>query len=208
GPYHAIAPKFNPAAIANAWTNKNVRYAYGGYLGHMWELYAMWAWIGVAATASYAASMSGSDARWYGTLTAFLAIAAGGFMCIYAGKLADKIGKADVAIIAMWVSGVSALATAFTFSGAPWLTFICIIVWGIAIIPDSAQFSALVADASPPEQAGSLMTFQTALGFALTFATVQITPALVEAFGWPTVLAGLALGPAFGIWSMRKLKQT
>ena len=208
GPYHAIAPKFNPAAIANAWTNKNVRYAYGGYLGHMWELYAMWAWIGVAATASYAASMGSSDARWYGTLTAFLAIAAGGFMCIYAGKLADKIGKADVAIIAMWVSGVSALATAFTFSGAPWLTFICIIVWGIAIIPDSAQFSALVADASPPEQAGSLMTFQTALGFALTFATVQITPALAEAFGWPTVLAGLALGPAFGVWSMRKLKQT
>lgn len=208
GPYHAIAPRFNPAAIASAWTNKKVRYAYGGYLGHMWELYAMWAWIGVAATASYAATMSGSDARWYGTLTAFLAIAAGGIMCIYAGKMADKVGKGDVAIVAMWVSGLSAIATALTFGGAPWLTFICIMIWGLSIIPDSAQFSALVADASPPDQAGSLMTFQTALGFALTFATVQITPALVSAFGWQVILAGLALGPAFGIWSMRKLKKT
>ena len=116
--------------------------------------------------------------------------------------------QGDVAIVAMWVTGLSAIATALTFGGAPWLTFICIMIWGLSIIPDSAQFSALVADASPPDQAGSLMTFQTALGFALTFATVQITPALVSAFGWQIVLAGLALGPAFGIWSMRKLKKT
>ncbi|MBL4893060.1 MAG: hypothetical protein JKX91_14815 [Rhizobiaceae bacterium] len=78
--------------------------------------------------------------------------------------------------------------------------------WGITIIPDSAQFSALVADASPPDQVGSLMTFQTALGFALTFVTVQITPNLAEMFGWPTVLAGLAIGPAFGIIAMMRLR--
>ncbi len=73
-------------------------------------------------------------------------------------------------------------------------------------MPDSAQFSALVADASPPHQAGSLLTFQTALGFALTFVTVQLTPVLASALGWPTVLAGLAIGPAFGIVAMVRLR--
>ncbi|MGJ8671213.1 MAG: MFS transporter, partial [Oceanococcus sp.] len=78
--------------------------------------------------------------------------------------------------------------------------------WGISIIPDSAQFSALVADFAPPDQAGSLMTFQTALGFALTIVTVQTTPLLASVFGWPTVLAGLALGPLFGVVAMMRLR--
>jgi hypothetical protein len=81
-----------------------------------------------------------------------------------------------------------------------------VIIWGMTVIPDSAQFSALVADASPAEQAGSLMTLQTALGFALTFATVQVTPTLVAWLGWPVVLASLALGPAFGIIAMLRLR--
>ena len=97
--------------------------------------------------------------------------------------------------------------TAFVAIGGPaWLTFAIVTVWGIAIVPDSAQFSALVADAALPEQAGSLMTFQTALGFALTFATVQATPVIAAAIGWPPVLAGLALGPAFGIVAMLRLR--
>ena len=205
GPYHAKSPSFKASSIGEAWTNKKVRYAYLGYFGHMWELYAMWAWIGVATFASYRISMSDADAVSFSKITAFLAIAAGGFASIYGGYMADRIGKARIAIIAMWVSGAAALATAITFGGAPWVTFIVVIIWGMAIIPDSPQFSALVADASPPEIAGSLMTFQTAIGFALTIFTVQITPYVVEWTSWPTVIAIMALGPAFGIWFMRKL---
>jgi hypothetical protein len=88
-----------------------------------------------------------------------------------------------------------------------WLTFLLIMIWGIAVIPDSAQFSALVADAAPPHLAGSLMTFQTAIGFALTIATVQATPMLAGALGWPLVLAGLAIGPALGIIAMLPLRR-
>ena len=106
----------------------------------------------------------------------------------------------------MAVSGTSALLVAVTYGGAPWLTFVLVLLWGISIVPDSAQFSALVADASPPSQAGSLMTFQTALGFALTSVTVQITPGLAALWGWPVVLAGLALGPAVGIVAMLRLR--
>ena len=206
GPFHGIAPKFDPKVITKAWTDRRIRLAYAGYLGHMWELYAMWAWIAVASAASYGATMAADDADWLSKVTAFAAISAGGIACALAGLVADRVGKADIAIAAMVVSGLAALATAATFGGPAWLTFVVIIIWGIGVIPDSAQFSALVADASPPEQAGSLMTFQTALGFALTFATVQLTPVLAASLGWPIVLALMALGPAFGIVAMLRLR--
>ena len=141
-----------------------------------------------------------------GKLTAFLTIALGGVACVIAGRLADRIGKAEVAIIAMTVSGGAAILTALTFGGPVWLSFGLIMIWGIAVIPDSAQFSALVADAAPPHLAGSLMTFQTAIGFALTILTVQMTPVLAHAIGWPLVLGGLAIGPALGIAAMLPLR--
>ena len=206
GPHHSIAARFDPKVITSAWTNRRVRLAYAGYLGHMWELYAMWAWIAAATAASYGLSVPLADAEWLSKLTAFIAIAAGGLVCAFAGIAADRIGKAEVTIIAMALSGTSAIAAALTFGGPIWLTFVIVVIWGITVIPDSAQFSALVADASPPDQAGSLMTFQTALGFALTFATVQATPILASSLGWPIVLAALALGPAFGIVAMLKLR--
>ncbi|MCB1506856.1 MAG: MFS transporter [Hyphomicrobiaceae bacterium] len=206
GPHHATAARFDPSVVKTAWTNRRVRLAIAGYLGHMWELYAMWAWIAAATAAAYGLTLETGKAQELARLTAFVAIAAGGLASAFAGTVADRIGKAEVTIIAMTVSGASALACAATFGGPAWLTFVIVVIWGISIVPDSAQFSALVADASPPAQAGSLMTLQTALGFALTFATVQIAPVLADAFGWPLVLATLALGPAFGIVAMLRLR--
>jgi len=205
GPHHARAPRFSTRAIALAWTNRRIRLTYLGYFGHMWELYAMWAWVGVAAAASYGALLGEEQATHLAKLTAFLAIALGGLTCAPAGWVADRIGKAQVTIIAMALSGSSAIATALSFGGPIWLTFALIIIWGIFVIPDSAQFSALVADAAPPDLAGSAMTLQTALGFALTAVTVQVTPLLAHAFGWPAILAGLAIGPVVGILAMMRL---
>ncbi|MEM7291553.1 MAG: MFS transporter [Pseudomonadota bacterium] len=207
GPFHASAPAFKMSAIGQAWTNKRVRYAYLGYFGHMWELYAMWAWIGIATLASYKMSMPMDDAVALSKLTAFLAIGIGGLTCFFGGWIADRMGKAEITIIAMSVSGLAALGTAASFGGPPWLTFLVVMIWGLSIIPDSPQFSALVADASPPDIAGSLMTFQTAIGFALTIATVQITPVFAKAAGWPATLSLMAAGPVFGIWFMLKLRR-
>jgi hypothetical protein len=78
-----------------------------------------------------------------------------------------------------------------------------LVLWGLTIIPDSAQFSALVADAAPPAYAGSLLAAQTALGFALSAITVQALPATAAALGWPAALALLALGPLFGAAALR-----
>jgi len=207
GPHHARSPRFEPGAIRLAWTNRTIRNAYLGYFGHMWELYAMWAWVGVAAAASYGATMNDAAAESLGKLTAFIAIGLGGLVCVAAGLLADRIGKAEVTIIAMAASGTAALLTAITFGGPVWITFILIVIWGIAVIPDSAQFSALVADACPAHLSGSLLTLQTALGFTLTIATVQLTPILADYFGWPMVIAVMAFGPAIGILAMMPLRR-
>ena len=120
--------------------------------------------------------------------------------------MADVIGKAELTIITMVVSGSSALLFALFFGGPVWLMILISLIWGISIIPDSAQFSALVADFTPAENAGSLMTFQTALGFALTTITVQLAPAVAAVIGWPWLMALLALGPIFGIYSMWGLR--
>ncbi len=205
GPHHARSPAFNPRAIFIAWTNRNIRTAYLGYFGHMWELYAMWSWIGVVAAASFAASMPLDNAQSFAKLTAFAAIGIGGPACVLAGIFADRIGKAEVTVIAMGLSAAAGFATALTFGGAPWITFVLAVLWGATIVPDSAQFSALVADNAPPELAGSLMSLQTSLGFLLTFFTVQATPIAAVHFGWPPVLFVLAIGPLFGVFVMRRL---
>ena len=97
------------------------------------------------------------------------------------------------------------MATAASFGGPPLLTATAALLWGAAIIPDSGQFSALVADAAPPEYAGSLLTLQTALGFLLSALTVQALPYVAGMIGWPLALAALAPGPLLGAEAMRRL---
>lgn len=207
GPHHSKSLRFDPRQVLEAWTNKRVRYAYLGYFGHMWELYAMWAWIGAISLASYLPTLAPVDAQNFSTLTAFFAIAAGAPVCIVAGSFADKFGKENVAIASMVFSGTFAVLAALAFGGPVWVSFVLFVLWGIAIIPDSALFSALVADAAPADQVGSLMTLQTAIGFALTFLTVQVTPLVATSFGWPLVLVILSLGPVGGVVAMARLRR-
>lgn len=167
----------------------------------------MWAWIVTALLISFQSQTDIESAAALSKLTAFIAIAAGALLCPVAGRLADRIGKAKITIIAMAISATSALMMAVVFGGPIWLVFIVTVVWGMSIIPDSAQFSALIADYSPADKAGSIMTLQTALGFLLTIVTVQLTPVVAEIIGWPGLFCLLAVGPALGIIAMRLLQR-
>lgn len=205
GPYHTAQARIDPRLVTLAWTDVRIRRAFLGYLGHVWELYAMWAWVAPAAAASYALRMSDAQALEYSKLTAFVAIGAGALLCPFAGRIADRLGKAELTILAMAGSCLAALLAAVAFGGPPLLMAAVFVVWGLAIIPDSAQFSALVADYSPPEAAGSLMSLQTALGFALTIVTVQLSPLIAGSLGWPWLFCFLAIGPFVGTLAMWKL---
>lgn len=200
-------PQFDYRAAAILWTDRRLRLTIAGYLGHMWELYAFWAWAGFAAATSFhRAGMDAAGARSLASLTAFIAIGAGAVACVAAGRLADRVGKARVARWSMIGSLAAGLFSVAAFGHAPHWLIVGFVLWGITIIPDSAQFSALVSEFSPPGRAGSLLAMQTALGFGLTAISVQLLPAAAKILGWQVALAGLTIGPLAGIWAMRRLE--
>ena len=204
GPYLSAAARFDPRAIGRIFSNRHVRLATLGYFGHMWELYAMWTWIAAFAAASFlAVGQSGSSS---GSLAAFIAIASGAAGCIVAGFVADRIGKARVAAWAMIVSAGCCLASGFAFdAGRPWM-FLLAVVWGIAVVADSALFSALVAEHSASEYVGTALTIQTCLGFLLTTISIELIPHVERIVGWRYAFAILAPGPLFGVISMLRLR--
>ena len=200
---HAAARSFDPANALLLFREPGTRLATFGYLGHMWELYAMWAWIGAYLGASF-----GGQAPALASLATFAVIAAGAIGSIAAGKLADRIGRVRVTTVAMAISGVCCLLAGPLFGRDPRLTTALALVWGVAVVADSAQFSASVAELSPPGLTGTTLTVQTCAGFALTLVSIHLMPLLIASIGWGGAFAALAFGPAFGILAMLRLGNT
>ncbi len=192
GSYQSPAPPFRWSYAGKILRDRPVLLANLGYLGHMWELYAMWAWI---------AAYSGSSG------VAFLAIAAGGPGSLLAGKLADRVGRTSVTIASMAMSGACALAIGFFYHAGGAVLAAVSIVWGFAVVADSAQFSACVTELCDREYLGTALTLQTSLGFLLTMFTIRLVPFVAGWIGTQWSFSVLAIGPVAGILSMLALRR-
>lgn len=201
GPFEAPSSRFSRKHLGRVVRNRGVRLATFGYLGHMWELYAMWTWTAsfLAASAAAAGSSSGSV-----SVITFTVIAVGGAGAWLAGLWADRFGRSLVAGGAMAVSGACALFTPFVFGRSSWLVIPVFLVWGFSVVADSAQFSAMVTEKAEGEVRGTALTLQTAVGFLLTLVTIRGVPWLAEIWSWQWAFPVLALGPLAGIEAMRR----
>jgi MFS family permease len=206
GPHRFPAARFDVRMAAAIFGERGPRLACFGYLGHMWELYAMWAWIAAFLAASLEARGGGRYAGLNASGAAFVVIALGAFGCWVGGVVSDRWGRTTLTMMAMALSGACALLIGFTFGGPPWLTLLVAIGWGVTIIADSAQFSTAITELSAPAYVGTALTTQTCAGFALTMLSIWLIPPLVTRVGWRWAFAALAIGPALGIVAMGRLR--
>jgi MFS family permease len=207
GPWPFPRARFDPRQARLAFAGRGARLASLGYFGHMWELYAMWAWF-VAFYAAVLAAHGNPLPERGAAFATFGVIAAGGVGCWAGGVLGDRWGRTRTTILSMAISGTCALTIGALIGTHPGVVLAVGLVWGFWVVADSAQFSTIVTEVADQRYVGTAVTLQLAIGFLLTVATIWLIPALVERVGWRWAFAALVPGPALGALAMFRLKES
>jgi len=203
GPYRKQGQSFHPKNIGKIFGSKDFRAAAFGYFGHMWELYAFWAFAPVLLllndhTAS-PASLS---------LKSFLVIGIGSASCVIGGYISQKTGSARVAFYSLIISCLCCLLSFLFLQSGPDLFLVFLLIWGITVISDSPQFSALVAQTAPAEYRGTALTFVTCIGFAITIGSIQLLNYLgnhIDILPARKIFILLGIGPIIGLYYLSRL---
>jgi MFS family permease len=206
GPFPFPPATFDPRQMRMVFANRGVRLASLGYFGHMWELYAMWAWFLVFF--SHVLTKNGGNAGESAAFATFAVIGIGALGCWLGGYLGDRWGRTQTTALMMAISGLCALAIGLLSEAPTWFVLGIGLIWGFTVVADSAQFSTMVTELADQSYVGTALTLQLAVGFSLTVATIWLIPVLEESFGWRWAFAFLAPGPALGVLAMLRLRSS
>lgn len=192
GPHARPPAAFDRRAALAALRRRPVVLAVAAYAGHMWELYAMWAWVGALVGTLGVVGAGGTP--W---LTA-AAVAAGAPGCLLVGALGDRVGRPRAVLVCVAGSVTAAVALAVLRGGPGWLLVALLLAWGFWVVADSAQLSALVTERADPDLVGGAVAVQMAVGYLTTAVTVWLVPVVVAAASWSAALVVLAAGSVLG----------
>ncbi len=202
GPYLVAGSRFDPMAVVALFRHRQLRAAAFGYFGHMWELYSMWAFVPIFLNA-YVSEVPGLSLNV--SLWSFLTIGVGSAGCILGGLASWRVGSANVAYIQLSVSGICCLLSPFFFMASPTLFLAFLMIWGMAVVGDSPQFSTIVALTAPRELVGSALTLINCIGFTITVVSLSLIQWMSSMVPAHFLLVLLAAGPAAGLYCMKTL---
>ncbi|EDM81180.1 major facilitator superfamily MFS_1 [Plesiocystis pacifica SIR-1] len=198
--------KLDLRMVVRVFQDAPFRRAALGYFGHMWELYAFWSLVSYFLVARSQTESGASLEPWIPTL-AFALVAVGSLGCVLGGLLSRRIGERRVALLALTGSGLACASSGWAFALPPGLLVAFLGAWGLLVVADSPQFSALAARHAPPDYVGTALTIQNGLGYLLTTVSIQLLPALAGHIGWRWAFTVLAIGPALGVLATARLPE-
>lgn len=205
GPYRRKAGRFRWDAIGTIFRSPQWRKAAFGYFGHMWELYAFWGFLPLIINLYSQQTLRNTNT----SFLCFLIIASGSISCIAGGYLSQRLGSARVAKTALGISMLCCLISPLMFQ-LPWVLFVTMLfIWGLAVVPDSPQFSTLVAEYAPPDLRGTALTIYNSIGFTITTISLVVMDHAFHSggfFGRENAFLLLALGPLAGLAGMKGMR--
>ncbi|WP_018620099.1 MFS transporter [Spirosoma luteum] len=202
GPFRKAGQRLIFREFLSGFKSQNFRAASFGYFGHMWELYAFWAFVPVMVT-GYGARYP--EAGLNTSLLSFLIIASGSLACVSSGYLSGYFGVKKVAAISLALSCLCCLVSPFFLSRPSPSFFVSFLFfWGVVVIADSPLFSTLVAQNAPEQSRGTSLTIVNCIGFSITIISIQFINLLSESIDGRYVYMALALGPVLGLVSLLK----
>ena len=209
GPGLAPTPPLQLRSVARIFSDRVQLRINLGYLGHMWELYALWTWLPLFLSASLTAWDAQADHRLLVGVLAFAGVGiAGAVGCVVGGRAGVRRGPLPVARLAMVVSACCCVLSLVVFGSSPLLLVPFVLIWGAAVIADSGQFSTALSQVTDPRYVGTALTVQTAMGFVITLITIHLVPIIVDLTDWRYALAILTLGPLVGSVALTNLNPT
>lgn len=201
GPHRVKSDEIKFSMFLQLFKNKNFRAASFGYFGHMWELYTFWAFtpIILAFYISKHPNVELSVPLW-----SFFIISIGAITCAVGGHLSNIFGSKKIALFSLFISSISAIVIPFLFEASSWIFLFVMLLWGASVIPDSPQFSTLIAQSTDKKYIATGLTIANCIGFSITIISIQLVNLLWNYVNHPLIFLVVFIGPIFGLQAISR----